>query len=185
MAHAIPTIHSGRPTEPPRSRGGLCDQGPVGWDLVPGASPAVSERGVGLDGGPAGAARKLGVLVVDDDDLVRQMLQVNLQRQGFAVWLAANGTEAIDLYRRVRDDVVVVLLDVRMPGPDGLQTLQVLRGLDPDVRCCLMSGYADEFRLDDLLKTGARHFIPKPFRLPELTRVIRSLAGVPEPRSSS
>ena len=70
-----------------------------------------------------------GVLVVDDDHLVRVLAQMGLERDGFEVWLAANGREAIDLYRTHRKDISVVLLDVCMPDLDGPHTLDALRTL--------------------------------------------------------
>ena len=69
---------------------------------------------------------KPGVLVVDDEHMVRIMVQLGLERNGFDVWLARNGREAIDLYRGHAEEIAVVLLDVCMPGLDGLATLEVL-----------------------------------------------------------
>jgi CheY-like chemotaxis protein len=73
---------------------------------------------------------KLGVLVVDDDCHVRLMVQRGLERDGFEVWLAPTGDEAVELYRQLRERISVVLLDVRMPGLDGPATLDALRALD-------------------------------------------------------
>ena len=75
-----------------------------------------------------------GVLVVDDDHIVRIMVQLALERNGFDVWLARNGREAIELYRRHAEEIAVLLLDVRMPGLDGIQTLEVLRNGIPQSR---------------------------------------------------
>ena len=71
--------------------------------------------------------------------MVRIMVQLGLERNGFDVWLARSGREAIDLYRRHMEDIAVMVLDVRMPGLDGLQTLEVLRELNPEVLACFMS----------------------------------------------
>src|SRR5271165_5426811 len=82
---------------------------------------------------------KPGVLVVDDEHMVRIMVQMGLEENGFDVWLAANGREAIDLYRTHREHIAVVLLEACMPGLDGPQTLNALRELNPDVLACFMS----------------------------------------------
>ena len=77
-----------------------------------------------------------GILVVDDDKHIRNLLHVGLPLYGFSVWLAADGKEAVELYRRVGQDIAVVLLDVRMPGIGGPQTLSTLQALNPAVRSC-------------------------------------------------
>jgi CheY-like chemotaxis protein len=125
------------------------------------------------------AARQIherpGVLVVDDDHLVRIMVQMGLERDGFEVWLARNGWEAIELYREHRDSVGVVLLDVRMPGLDGPATLDALRKLNPGVLVCFMSGDTGNYEPEDLRQRGAVHVIAKPFQLNELADVLRQL----------
>jgi DNA-binding NtrC family response regulator len=118
-----------------------------------------------------------GVLVVDDDALVRAMLQAVLQRQGFAVWLADCGRAALEMYQRHREHIAVVLLDVRMPGLDGPQTLALLRRADPEVVCCFMTGHAGPYTPQDLLALGALHLFDKPFRMDELGQKLRLAAG--------
>jgi CheY-like chemotaxis protein len=119
---------------------------------------------------------KPGVLVVDDDHLVRIMVQLGLERNGFEVWLAPHGREALDLYREHRENITVVLLDVRMPGLDGPETLDALRELDPDVLACFMSGNTGDYEPEELLQRGAAYVIAKPFHLDELASILRLLA---------
>jgi CheY-like chemotaxis protein len=114
-----------------------------------------------------------GVLVVDDDHFVRHLVQLGLERDGFEVWLAAGGREAIRLYRQHRESSGVVLLDVRMPGLDGLQTLEALRELNPEVRACFMSGDMGDYGSEGLRQRGAARLIPKPFLLGDLANVLR------------
>jgi CheY-like chemotaxis protein len=113
--------------------------------------------------------------VVDDDPMVRVMVQLGLERNGFDVWTASDGTEAIRLYRTHREHIAVVLLDVRMPGLDGLQTLDLLHQLNPDLAACFISGDMGGSDLGQLRPRGAAHFIAKPFHLDELTNVLRLL----------
>ena len=121
-------------------------------------------------------SEKPGVLVVDDEHMVRIMVQLGLERNGFDVWLARNGREAIDLYRRHTEEIAVVLLDVRMPGLDGPQTLEVLRELNPEVLACFMNGDTGAYEPEDLLQRGAAHVITKPFRLDDLANILRLMA---------
>jgi two-component system, OmpR family, response regulator len=123
---------------------------------------------------------KLGVLVVDDEHMVRIMVQLGLERSGFDVWLARSGREAIDLYRRHTEEIAVVLLDVRMPGLDGPHTLEVLRELNPEVPACFMSGDTGTYEPEELLQRGAAYVIAKPFHLDDLANILRLMAhGAP------
>jgi DNA-binding NtrC family response regulator len=123
---------------------------------------------------------KLGVLVVDDDHLVRIMVQLGLERNGFDVRSASNGWEAIELYRMHRESIAVVLLDVCMTGLDGPQTLQGLRKVNPEVRACFMSGNWGSYEPDQLRQRGAAHVIAKPFMLDQLANILRLAAqGLP------
>jgi CheY-like chemotaxis protein len=113
------------------------------------------------------------VLVVDDDPLVLEMLDAVLPCYGFAVHKAAGGQQALDLYRTHRGSIGVVLLDLKMPGLSGPQTLAALRGVDPDLGCVFMSGYSAE----EALPAGADRVVQKPFLdLNELAGVLREAA---------
>lgn len=123
---------------------------------------------------------KLGVLVVDDEHMVRIMVQMGLEQNGFDVWLAANGRKAIDLYRAYREDIAVVVLDLSMPGLDGLQTLDALRELDPEVLACFMSGDTGGYTPEELRQQGAAYIIAKPFLLDDLASILwRLVRGMP------
>jgi CheY-like chemotaxis protein len=113
---------------------------------------------------------------VDDDPSIRALFTVCLPPQGFAVWRAASGEEALDLYREHSSAIDVVLLDVRMPDLDGPHTLVRLRQYDPEVRCCFMSGDMGDYTEDDLLALGARDVVAKPFSLTGLVRRLRQVA---------
>ena len=124
----------------------------------------------------AGPWRKPGILVVDDEAAVRGLLQVALQQQGFMVRLAANGYEAL-LHQRYSPEMDLVLLDVRMPGLDGPQTLAALQEADPTIVSCFMTGYGGDYTETDLLELGAARVFAKPFRLGELRSVLWQLAA--------
>ena len=125
------------------------------------------------------AATPACVLVVDDDDLVRQFLGTALRLSGFAVRLADGGHQAVAIYRDHGGDTAAVLLDVRMPGMDGPATLLALRALNPAVRCCFMSGYTEASIREELLALGAEAFFHKPFNMAEVTRALREVLGQP------
>lgn len=112
------------------------------------------------------------VLVVDDEELVGTMLDMMLKRFGCNVRLARTGAEAIDRLRD-GDDIALVLLDVRMPGLDGPQTLNIMRSFNPQVPCCFMTGDIGQYSENDLLGRGALTILKKPFRLQEVAQVLR------------
>ncbi len=120
--------------------------------------------------------RPHGVLIADDEADVRDVLHDKLRREGFSVWLAADGQEALDLYRTHRENIDVVLLDVCMPGLDGPRTLAALQEITPQVRCCFMSGYLSDHFEKDLRGLGAAKVFAKPFQLDEVVNVLGYLA---------
>jgi CheY-like chemotaxis protein len=120
---------------------------------------------------------KPGVLVVDDDHLVLVMVRLGLEGDGFEVWAASNGPEALDVYWRNKERIDVVLLDVRMPGLDGPHTLDALRELNPQVVACFMSGDVGAYGPEELIRRGAAHVIAKPFTLDQLATLLRPLVN--------
>jgi DNA-binding response OmpR family regulator len=120
------------------------------------------------------------VLVVDDDDGIRALLDLSLRRHGFAVLLASIGQEGLEIYQRCREKISVVLLDVQMPGLDGPKTLAALRVINPDLRCCFMSGDTGKYTEGELRQCGAAHVFRKPFRIQEVADVLHQILRDPQ-----
>ncbi len=118
------------------------------------------------------------VLVADDEPLLRSFLAAALPAFGLAVLLAADGKQAVDLFRQRAHDISLVLLDVRMPGLDGPSVLQTIRAIDPDVKCCFMSGDLGGYDEKELQALGCR-VLYKPFSAVKLAEVLRELLAVP------
>jgi CheY-like chemotaxis protein len=112
------------------------------------------------------------ILVVEDDKDVRKMLETAIRSFGFIVTLARNGQEALDIHSAGGIDIV--LMDVQMPGMDGLTTLKALRVQDPTTLCCFMSGHTGKYTAAELLASGAADIIAKPFHLSELKLVLQN-----------
>lgn len=132
------------------------------------------------DVSPAAAPERLlpGVLVVDDDSGVREVVAAWLTRHRVPVWLAANGPEAMESFRRHRAGIGVVLLDIRMPDQDGPDVLADLRTIDPDVRACFMTGDPGRHSDESLIALGALAVFPKPLHFADLAeRLPRMAAG--------
>ena len=123
--------------------------------------------------------RRQGVLVVDDEPSIRMLLETHLQNNGYSVWTASNGEEALDFCCAHREEIAVVLLDVRMPGLDGPSTFDGIQALDVDIPVCFMTGDPGDYDPRDLLNRGARHLFQKPFQIDEIVHVVGSLTGKP------
>ena len=104
------------------------------------------------------------ILVVDDESLVRNLAQTVLECRGFRVVTAEDGDEAVEIYRREADSIDLVLLDYIMPRMNGVQVLKELQQLNPRVRVLFSSGYHSDHDVEQLLASGARGFVAKPYR---------------------
>jgi DNA-binding response OmpR family regulator len=124
-----------------------------------------------------GPAPPGGVLVVDDEEAVRRVVSRGMRSHGFAVWMAGDGREAVELYSRHRGAIDVVLLDVQMRDRDGPATLAALREVDPGVRCCFMTGDPGRYTEQVLAGLGAAAVFSKPFRMDEVARRLAQLAA--------
>jgi CheY-like chemotaxis protein len=116
------------------------------------------------------------VMVVEDDDMIRQLITVNLEIEGFEVIGATDGREALARVKEVHPTVVT--LDVMMPHLDGWETASRLRS-DPetaDIKLVLLSARAQQADLDRGEQIGVDAYLTKPFDPDELIEIVRRLA---------
>ncbi len=139
---------------------------------LPAAETHVAETKPVLQPAPA-QVPEANILVVDDESLVRDLARTVLERWGFHVQTAEGGPAALDIYRRQRENIDLILLDYTMPGMNGVQVLQELLRIDPEVRVVFSSGYSMDHDVNQLLAAGARAFVPKPYRPQDLVQTIR------------
>ena len=104
------------------------------------------------------------VLVVDDEEVIRHTCAMLLESAGYTVLTAADGKEAVDLFREHQGTIKGVLLDVIMPGMDGRQCFMKLKEIRPDVRVIMVSGFTHDSVIDDVMAQGAAAFLKKPYR---------------------
>ncbi|MCM1974459.1 MULTISPECIES: response regulator [Streptomyces] len=114
------------------------------------------------------------VLVVDDNKVIRQLIRVNLELEGFEVVTAADGAECLDVVHQVQPDVVT--MDVVMPRLDGLRTAARLRS-DPRTRelPLVIVSACTQYEVDTGLDVGVDAFLAKPFEPAELVRLVGKL----------
>ena len=111
----------------------------------------------------------IAVLVVDDEQDIRDASERILTRTGFKVMKATRGDEALDVLDKERIDIV--LLDLKMPGMDGLEVLKRIRMLSKTIQVIVITGYATVETAIEAMKQGAYDFIPKPFE-PDQLRIV-------------
>ncbi|MCX5204200.1 response regulator [Streptomyces sp. NBC_00237] len=123
------------------------------------------------------------VLVVDDNKVIRQLITVNLELEGFEVVTASDGAECLEIVHRICPDVIT--LDVVMPRLDGLSTAARLRA-DPrtsHLPVAIVSA-CTQYEVESGLAAGVDAFLSKPFEPAELVRLVRRLAGQEDPPSA-
>lgn len=124
------------------------------------------------------------VLVVDDEEIVRNLAKKMLSKMGFSVLEAGNGREGIELFRRHADRIRFVLLDMTMPEMGGEETFYGLRMIKPDIRILLTSGYHEQPFATNLADDEFVKFLEKPFKLATLMERIRHLSFTPVGKQS-
>src|SRR5512133_390360 len=112
------------------------------------------------------------ILVIDDEEIMREILQTLLEREGYDVRLASSGPEALALARGSSFDAAVV--DVMMPEMDGLTTLDELKKLDDDLPVIMITAFASVETAIAAMKRGAFDYVTKPFKNDEVLVVLRN-----------
>jgi len=115
------------------------------------------------------------ILIVDDEEMIRATCKQMLERQGFSVLTAADGREALDVYRQRAEEIKVVLLDLAMPRMDGEETLHKIQNLHPEVKVILFSGYSEWEVSQRFAGKGLAGFVKKPFKMAELAEKLREV----------
>jgi two-component system chemotaxis response regulator CheY len=113
------------------------------------------------------------LLVVDDAPYVLKALRDTLGAHGYEVYEAVNGEEALDKYKEVNPDVV--LMDILMPKMDGVSATRSIIEYDPDARIIVITAVGKRGLEKDCIEAGAKGFIMKPFKTKDLLDIINSL----------
>ncbi len=117
------------------------------------------------------------VLVIDDEDVVRECTRLQLEHLGWTVLEARDGREGLDVFRREQRSITLVLVDMEMPRMRGIDCLRELRQLDPQVRAILCTGYARDATAAQLQAEGFRTQLLKPYNQEDLAKVLDDVIG--------
>ena len=118
------------------------------------------------------ATRNGTILVIDDEEIMREILETLLTREGYQVRAAASGPEGLELARALPFDAALV--DIMMPGLDGIATLDELKRIDEDLAVIIITAYASVESAISAMKSGAFDYITKPFKNEEVLVVVRN-----------
>ena len=119
------------------------------------------------------------ILVIDDEQGIRNLLDTLLRRKGYDVVLAESGRQGLELYRRERPDVIV--LDLKMPEMDGLTVLRQIKNLDPGKHVIILTGAGTAEAEQQVRALGVTEYVEKEFSLHLLGDSLKRLLNNPDP----
>ena len=115
------------------------------------------------------------ILVVDDEPYILEACQSMLTKIGYQVLTANGGEEAVNAVQNSKEKIDLIILDMIMPGMDGLKAYELLKNIDPNIKVILASGYSYNELAEDIVNLGCDAYIQKPFTLDRISHLIREL----------
>ncbi len=126
-----------------------------------------------------GTIKKKRVLILDDEEMIRELTRDIFQLMGFDVETAGTGEEALELFSRALEEdkaFDMVIFDLTLPGEmDGVETLRAVRKLDPNVKAIVSSGYSEDNIMSAYKDFGFDAAVPKPYTITSLQEAIASI----------
>ena len=123
------------------------------------------------------------VLLIDDEDLIIDVSKQMMEKIGYTVFVASSGTEALERYQDHRNEIDLVILDIRLPDMGGKEVYQKLKEFNSDIKVLLSSGYSIDGQVTEILNLGCDGFIQKPFNLKRLSLKIREVLDIENPHT--
>lgn len=123
------------------------------------------------------AGNKIDILVVDDEEMMRELLVDVLAMEGYTVETAEDGKAALERLKISMPRLVIS--DIKMPRMDGFELLKAVKASFPNTRIIMMTGYSDDFTVKDALRLNADEYIIKPFNTRDISEVVRAVLSEP------
>jgi DNA-binding NtrC family response regulator len=117
---------------------------------------------------------KKSILICDDEEGIRESLKLILEKD-YDLSFAHDGNEAISMLKKSPADMVII--DIKMPRMDGIETMKKLRHIKSDIKMLVTSGYKSVETAQDAVAAGAIDYITKPFERAEILKAVRKLSG--------
>jgi CheY-like chemotaxis protein len=115
------------------------------------------------------------ILVVDDEDSIREVSKTLLETNGYRVLVASDGIEALAVYTQHKEEVKAVLIDMMMPSMDGPTTIRVLQKINPQIKIIGVSGLVSNHKMIELVGSSVKTFLPKPYTSNELLKNLQAV----------
>lgn len=122
----------------------------------------------------------LKVLVVDDQDGIRFLLDIILKEEGHKVFMAKNGLQGLEKHREAKPDLI--FMDIRMPIMDGIDAVKEIRKFDQQVTIVIMTAYSEKKAIDELGKCNIYEYISKPFDVTDIQRIVSTVTRKNAPK---
>jgi YesN/AraC family two-component response regulator len=113
------------------------------------------------------------ILIIDDEKPVREVLNIALTEEGYSLFIAANGNQGLQIFKKEEPDIVIT--DVMMPEMDGIEVTKKLKDVSDKVDVVVMSGFGTEELVIEALRAGASNYIKKPIAFDELFKIIDTI----------
>ncbi|MEA3358182.1 MAG: PAS domain S-box protein [Thermodesulfobacteriota bacterium] len=115
------------------------------------------------------------ILIVDDEENLREIGMEMLTKVGYTTLTAPDGEGALKIYRKRKDEIDLIIMDLIMPGMGGKKCLEKILKIDPNTRVIISSGYSSNGHTKEIFKAGAKGFINKPYDINQMLRVVREI----------
>ncbi|MGA9365357.1 MAG: PAS domain S-box protein [Bacteroidota bacterium] len=119
------------------------------------------------------------IFVVEDEEMMLEMLKTTLKSKGYNVLKARDGVSAVRTYRHQREKIDLVVMDLGLPERGGWEAFQKMKGINPEVKVILVSGYIDPNLKSELLNSGVKDFVQKPYKPEHILKEIRKVLDAP------
>ena len=117
--------------------------------------------------------KRMKVLVIDDERSIRLSLKIGLEKLGLKVFTAKSGEEGIYIFKKESPDLVI--LDIKLPGIDGIEVLKILKKLNPSITIIMITYMTDVKLAVEAMKIGAYDYFTKPFNLSDINDSIKEI----------
>ncbi len=115
------------------------------------------------------------VLIIDDEEMIRDLARDVLEMHGFHILSAENGVDGVAVYKKNKDTIACIILDLTMPRMSGRETYLQLKAIDKNAKIILSTGHGKDKMTQEIIELGVHGVIQKPYRIEELLRLVQKM----------